>query len=233
MSNSFHFQKFSIYQNNAAFKVGTDSVILGCWAPNYGKSILDVGTGTGLLSLILAQRFPLSEISAIEIDRLSFLDAKMNFDNSLFSKQISLINADIKTHKFESLFDTIITNPPYFRNDLHNSEQRKTNARHQTTLSFLDLIFIIKNTLHDYGHFITILPSMEFDILRNELYQNQFFINHELQISSYINSEIIRTAGVFSKSTKNHQVEKQYIYNADQSRSDWYTQLTKDFYLKK
>lgn len=233
MSNSFHFQKFSIHQNNAAFKVGTDSVILGCWAPNDGKSILDIGTGTGLLSLILAQRFPLSKISAIEIDTLSSLDAKMNFDNSLFSKQISLINADIKIHKFESLFDTIITNPPYFQNDLHNSEQRKTNARHQTTLSFLDLLHVVKNNLSEQGQFMTILPTTEFDTLRNELFQNQFFINHELQISSYINSEIIRKAGVFSKSKKNHQVEKQYIYNADQSRSDWYTQLTKEFYLKK
>lgn len=115
MSRPFHFKQFSIRQDHAAMKVGTDAVLLGAWVSHSkAKNILDIGCGTGLLTLMMAQRFENSFITGIEIDPDAMLDAKYNIDNSEWGDRIQLINESISNYTLDSKVDLIITNPPFF-----------------------------------------------------------------------------------------------------------------------
>lgn len=119
----FTFKQFHIVDNHTAMKVGTDGVLLGAWAQG-GKKILDIGTGTGLIALMMAQRFPLADIDAIEIDKGAFEDAQLNVSQSPFNDRINIINCCLQDYQLchetctEGVYDAIVCNPPYFINSL-------------------------------------------------------------------------------------------------------------------
>jgi len=134
----FRFKQFSIKNDASAMKVGTDGVLLGAWARTVSGRVLDVGTGTGLIALMIAQREPSAFITAIDIDAPSVEEASYNFFASPWSERLSSSLCDFRT--MEGCFDQIISNPPFFIDSLKSSDSRRSDARHTDTLSQDDMI---------------------------------------------------------------------------------------------
>lgn len=155
----FQFKHFQIQQKHAALKVGTDSMILGSlchW--NSPKRLLDIGTGTGVLALMCAQRFPFEEIIGIEISEEAFTDALENAKNSPFPGTISVFNQALQDYQSEHLFDAIISNPPFFENSFKNTDSQKTLARHTDSLTFEEILNAISDLLSPDGKAWIIIP---------------------------------------------------------------------------
>ena len=154
MANSyFRFKQFVVNQDKTAMKVGTDGVLLGaltniCYEP---AQILDIGTGTGLVALMLAQRFENSEIDAVEIDTEASEQALSNFNLSPFANRLSVINIDISDYTPKKKYNLIVSNPPYFVNSLKASDKQRTMARHTDSLSFSALAVAVRRLLAPDG----------------------------------------------------------------------------------
>ena len=159
-NNWFEFKQFRIEQHKAAMKVGTDGVLLGAWIPvNGAERILDVGTGTGLIALMLAQRSN-AIIDAVEIDELACVEAKFNFEQSVWSDRLRIYHTDF--HLFADLpfepYDLIVSNPPFFINSLKTRNSALTVARHDEMLSFNQLIIGARKLLSKAGRLCVIIP---------------------------------------------------------------------------
>lgn len=155
----FQFKHFQIQQKHAALKVGTDSMILGSFCHwDSPKRLLDIGTGTGVLALMSAQRFPFEEIIGLEISEEAFIDAVENAKNSPFQSAISIFNQAVQDYQTELLFDAIISNPPFFENSSKNSDEHKSLARHTDSLSFDELLNSIVKLLSSDGKAWIIIP---------------------------------------------------------------------------
>ena len=162
MSNTyFQFKQFRVEQERCAMKVGTDGVLLGAWANVASASrILDIGTGTGLVSLMLAQRQPAAQITAIEIDEAAALQAQENFQASPWSNRLKCQAIALQDFKKEKHlpYDLIVSNPPYFNNSLKNPDKQRTQARHTDTLSY-DELMQAASLLDNDGIFALVLPA--------------------------------------------------------------------------
>ena len=141
MKKIFRFKQFEVDQSNCAMKINTDGVLLGAMVQHENaKRILDVGTGTGVIALMLAQRFPDAQVCAVEIDEQASATARQNFKNSIFSERLTNNNISIEQFNNPEKFDLIVTNPPFFVNDYKNAEPKKEMARHASNTFFEDLI---------------------------------------------------------------------------------------------
>lgn len=161
MTNHFQFKQFRIDQNNAAMKVGTDGVLLGAWADvNHAKTILDIGTGTGLIALMMAQRSH-AIIDAIDIESNAIMDAEYNFKNSSWSNRLtaSCISLQDFTKNNKKKYDCIVSNPPFFNNSCQSDKREKMTARHTDSMSYEVLIKSVAESLSKSGTFSVILPS--------------------------------------------------------------------------
>lgn len=163
MANTyFQFKQFTIHQDRCAMKVGTDGVVLGAWSePATAQRILDIGTGTGLIALMVAQRTG-AFIDAIDIDEEAYIQAKGNANASAFSQRIQVYHSSLqafKEHPAAGTYDLIISNPPYFSNSLKSPDRQRTTARHTDTLSLDDLIRDSAELLNPTGRISLILPS--------------------------------------------------------------------------
>ena len=146
MEEVFNFKKFSITQSDCAMKVGTDGVLLGAWTNcSSCTDILDIGTGTGVIALMVAQRNPHATIKAIEVDQQAATQAQHNADESAWSSRITVINQSIQDYQREvdNTFDHIITNPPFFTGGTLSNSQNKSSVRHTTKLSHNDLFCLL------------------------------------------------------------------------------------------
>jgi tRNA1Val (adenine37-N6)-methyltransferase len=158
----FHFKQFSIEQDQCAMKVTLDACVLGAYCRVEKSSrILDIGCGTGLLSLMVAQRCD-AAIDAIELDPGAAQQAQSNFNNSCFSRRLNLIQSDIKHYSANSKYDLIVCNPPFFSDHLKGTDSLRNQARHNDGLSFFDLLTAVKQHLDEHGSAWFILPSHEF-----------------------------------------------------------------------
>lgn len=196
---------------------------------------MDLGAGTGILSLIMAQRFSIANIMALEIDGPSFEDCTNNFIRSKWKDRLTIIHDDLtnwsKNNTTEK-FDLIISNPPYFSNNLKNKDQRKTTARHSEKLNTETMIHFVKTHLSANGRFAFIFPINEFNILALALKGDGFHPTHTCKISSFENSKAIRQMGVFSLGPNVTEEETQYLYDHNKARSNWYNKISNDFYIK-
>lgn len=155
----FHFKHFSVQQENSSMKVGTDSMLLGSLTnANDPLRILDIGAGTGVLALMMAQKFPKSAITAVELDELAAVDCEWNFTQSKYSDRLTLVWSDLFEFDPSEKFDLIISNPPFFENSLKNLEKSKTLARHTDSLPLDKLIEKVSALLSHSGAFWVILP---------------------------------------------------------------------------
>lgn len=235
MGNSyFNFNQFSVCQERSPFKVGTDGVLLGAIADVKGKKrILDVGTGTGLIALMLAQRCD-AEIVAIEPDKESFEQASENVLKSRWSGRISVINISIQDYKDPGEgFGLIVSNPPYFIDSMKNPDPARAKTRHNLTLAHTDILTGAGRLLLDDGVLQLIMPYTEGTVFMAEAVRYDFFCSHILKIRSTPASGIRRLVLTFSRERK--KVREQFLTIESGKRHDFtddYKNLTRDFYLK-
>ena len=160
----FTFKSFTIHQDRCAMKVGTDGVLLGAWAQG-GSRILDIGTGTGIIAMMMAQRFPDADITAIDIDAEACKQAAENVRESVFKGRIIVKEEALQSYcrnhleQQHPLYDSIVSNPPFFVNSLRNPDARRTTARHTDSLSFAELFRSVSRLLSDDGMFSAIIPT--------------------------------------------------------------------------
>lgn len=237
MSNEyFKFKQFTVYHDRCAMKVGTDGVLLGAWAPT-GSRILDIGTGTGLISLMLAQRCGDSLIDAIEIDEDAALQARDNADSSDFGKRINIFHTSLQDFTQNciekgNLYDSIVSNPPFYTEDTACPESKRHSARHTESLSYNDLCRCASQLLAKGGSFSVIVPSTAKDNISFEAGMNGLFIKNICHVRTVPRKVPKRIMITFSNTRDNDVfTEEQNLMNADGTRSEWYNNITSDFYL--
>lgn len=239
----FTFKQFVIEQDKCAMKVGTDGVLLGAWAelpfiPNTHHPIpriLDIGTGTGLVALMMAQRYTDALIDAVEIDADAAGQAKENVERSSFSSRVNVFESSIQSFA-ESVtirYDAIVSNPPFFEKSLKNPDEQKARARHTDTLSYRDLLRVVCKLLKDDGNVSVILPTgnplMKFI---QEAGCQGFLLSRQTLIKTAEKKDPKRCLVELRKCRKDaFRIEEVILMNNDNSRSEWYLNLTKDFYL--
>lgn len=230
----FGFKQFTVYQDKSAFKVGTDGVLLGACADVSGaEKILDIGTGTGLIALMLAQRCG-GEIIGIEPDRDSFEQACQNVESSKWNGRIKIENTDLQSFNPENTrFDLVVTNPPYFINSLKNPDPRKASARHNQSLTSEEILQGVARLLTDNGRMQMILPYVEGNIFISEAQEYGLYCSNILKIRPLPTGEIKRLILTFTRERK--KVTEKFLtieHGRRHEFTDEYINLTKDFYLK-
>lgn len=215
-------------------KVGTDGVLLGAWSSG-GKRILDIGTGTGLVSLMMAQRFPQAEIVGIDIDEEACSQAAENVKASPFAERVKIIHVPLQNFSEQEwgTFDTIVSNPPFFTNSLKNLDKQKTLARHTDTLPFDDLLRGVRRLLTDEGMFSLIIPMDVFPLFDAHASMERFFIKRRCKVKTVERKQPKRVLLTYSKKLSLELLEEEEILtNSDGSRSEWYQTLTQEFYVR-
>ena len=144
----FKFKHFEIHQDRCAMKVGTDGVLLGAWALG-GKRILDIGSGTGLISLMMAQRYPEAQVVGIDLDAEACAEARENVAASPFADRVNIVDCRLQDYESLEKFDAIVSNPPFFLNSLKNPDSKRSMARHADSLPFRELFRGVKLLLSD------------------------------------------------------------------------------------
>lgn len=233
-NNYFIFKQFTINQDRCAFKVGTDGVLLGASADTEGADrILDIGTGTGLIALMLAQRCQ-AQITAIEPDKDSFEQAYMNIADSKWQKRINILNSSLQDFNPENLkFDLIVSNPPYFRDSLKNPDPAKAASRHNLSLTVNELLKGVTRLLADNGKLQVIMPYAEGNIFIAEASVYGLFCIKIIKIKSLPTSVIRRLILTFSRTRQ--EIVEHFLTIESGRRHDFtdeYKNLTKEFYMK-
>ena len=232
MSNSFFsFRQFSISQDRCAMKVGTDGVLLGAWAPG-GQRILDVGTGTSLIALMMAQRFPTSHVVGIDVDDEACLQAAENVENSPFSDRVKIVKSSLQEFLVEESFDAIVSNPPYFVNSLKNPDARRTLARHTDSLSFDDLFRGVGRLLSEYGVFSIIIPTDALEQMLLNACHYGFYVSRQVAVKTVERKLPKRYLLSFRRQPTECVVKEiKVMTDSEGSRSAWFDALTREFYL--
>jgi tRNA1Val (adenine37-N6)-methyltransferase len=233
-NNYFSFKHFTIYQDRSAFKVGTDGVLLGASADITGvRHILDIGSGTGLVSIMLAQRCD-AEMTAIEPDNDSYIQACENVSRCPWNNRIKVENTDLQNYNPElNKFDLIVTNPPYFTDSLKSPDIRKSGARHNDSLASEEILDGVLRLMKEDGRLQLILPYVEGNIFIADAARYGLYCNSVLKVKPLPTSEIRRLILTLSRS-RQKPVEKFLTIERGKRHefTDEYISLTKDFYLK-
>ena len=235
ITRPFHFKHFSIIQEKCIMKVSTDSVLLGAWATitNTNK-ILDIGTGTGILALMIAQRNSKALIHAVEIDDLAIADASINIKNSNWSDRIFLFHKSIQEFIKIRLdtYDHIITNPPFFINSTLGPDKSRNTARHTLLLSFEEILKSCDLLLKKEGTLSIILPPNEAKEFLSTAIQFGFYCNRKTEIYPKENKSVERVLMELSKTQLVCIKDSIVIQKSDESNdyTEPYKELTKDFY---
>ena len=235
MANSyFEFKKFKLNQDKSAFKVTTDACILGAYVKAMKADfICDIGTGTGILTLMLAQRFPDSRIDAVEIDKLSAIQAQENVNASPWPERIRIFNESIQDFSIhnKSRYKLIVCNPPFYENHLKSKFMRNNLTKHNFKLSINELAGSVNTLLQDEGIFYTIMPPFSFDKLQAELERYEIGIFDKLSINSKLKKPLYRKLGGFSRKPDKIKENTLIISNDNGDYSDHFRKLLKDYYL--
>lgn len=235
--SQFQFKQFSLEQNRCAMKVGTDGVLLGAWIPIENKpfSILDIGTGTGIIALMLAQRSHAEQIDALEIDEDAYEQATDNFENSPWNDRLFCFHAGLDefVEEPEDEYDLIVSNPPFYSEDYKSSNDQRDLARFQDAMPFEDLVEAADLLLSENGIFSVIIPFKEeenFLALANEY---ELYPIKITRVKGTPTSEIKRSLLAFSRNkTIPFPIDELIIETARHLYTPEYIELTKDFYLK-
>jgi tRNA1Val (adenine37-N6)-methyltransferase len=220
-------------------KVGTDGVLLGAWCSleNYPKKILDIGTGTGIISLMLAQRSSAITIDGVEIDTSAYMQTVDNFENSDWSDRLYCYNASFQkfaddTHNEKETYDLIVSNPPFYTEDYITKNSSRNKARFTTSLTFKQLIAGVSKILSKSGFFSTIIPFKEESTFISLAEQHRLFLNKICRVKGNKNSDIKRSLLTFSFYKKEINETNLTIENSRHKYTKEYVELTNSFYLK-
>jgi tRNA1Val (adenine37-N6)-methyltransferase len=233
MNHQFQFKQFTIHQKKCAMKVTEIACIQGAWTeiPHRAKRVLDIGCGTGLLSLMLAQRYATIQIDAIEIDSECLTQAIENVEASLFKKRIHCIQGDVLLYYPDDPYDFIIVNPPFFEKDLKSKDARKNLAWHSEALPLHALIRGINRLLHSDGAFCILLPTSRLDTLERLTHLYDFYLNRILRIQHSSEHQCLHMVCIFSKRQSVIQTEN-VIIKENQMYTTSFVNLMRDYYLK-
>ncbi len=238
MSNSyFQFKQFTIHQDRCAMKVCTDACLFGAWMAKSVVSsewsvenVLDIGTGTGLLSLILAQQTS-ARIDAIEMDEGAAAQAADNFEESPWKERLQVIVGDARTVHLGKKYDLIISNPPFFENDLKSPNTQRNLALHSEQLSLLDLIRVIKTHLSETGKFAVLLPYHRKNEFEQLAVGAGFFTEEMVSVKQTPKHNYFRVMFLFS-AIEGSVIKKEIIIREGEGYTNVFTELLSDYYLK-
>ena len=241
----FRFKQFTIFHDRCAMKVGTDGVLLGCWAgANHAPfghlpcTILDVGTGSGLIARMLMQRFPEAEVGGIDIDEAAVEQARGNGVNAYLSslQEWSMVHGTCPNGKY---YDLVVSNPPYFQNSLKNPDKGRELARHTDSLSYEELLSHSERLLTMHGQLAIILPADAEQEICTLATRHSLCLTHVTRVYSKESKPPRRVLLQFEKSesqdhgiTESRPLEDSLVLEDDKGgRSAAYQELAKDFYL--
>ena len=238
-SPNFRFKHFTVWHDHCAMKVGTDGVLLGAWCPLPATNratpyrVLDIGTGSGLIALMLAQRLMgVGHIDAIDIDADAVAQAQDNFALSPWGNMLHAHHSTLQDWQAEG-YDLIVSNPPYFQASLKNPNQQRATARHTDSLSYEELIAHAARLLKDSGVLALILPIEAESEIRTLANHHKLYPTHITHIHSKPNKPAKRLLIALSKQEQSEETPIQTFYIESESapRSPEYQDLTRDFYL--
>ena len=233
----FNFKMFAIQQDRCAMKVGTDSVLLGAWCPieNNPFSVLDIGAGTGILSLMIAQRSNAEQIDALEIDEEAYEQCVENFENSPWGDRLFCFHAGLDefVDEPEDEYDLIISNPPFYSEDYKTENSQRDLARFQEAMPFDDLVEAADLLLSENGIFAVIIPYKEEEKFIDLCAEVELFPVKVTRIKGTPNTEIKRSLLAFKRyELPVLEADELVIETSRHKYTEEYIDLTKDFYLK-
>lgn len=232
MGSIFKFKQFEVNQAGCAMKINTDGVLLGAIVQkNDAKQILDIGTGTGVIALMLAQRFPDALVDAVEIDESAALAASANFSNSDFSARVKAHHFPISLYNTHVKYDLIVSNPPYFVNDLKNPEQRKGIARHADENFFELLLLKTSELLADDGCIWLILPVKQAEFVVERASAFNLGLSERINVCSDESKPVFRHIICLQRKVVETKVSNFFIYESEKVYTADYKRLLKDFLL--
>ena len=235
----FRFKQFTVWHDRCAMKVGTDGVLLGAWADSMRnaqcvmRNVLDIGTGSGLVALMLAQRFPTAQIDAIDIEPQAVEQAQYNFAESPWAERLNAHLAALQDWQPNKHYDLIVSNPPYFQNSLKNPDKGRELARHTDSLTYADLLRCTTQRLAPRGTAAFILPAEAESYVLHIAKENGLYCCRLTRVHSKPGKPAKRILIEFSPTPPETPPAPQifHIESAVSPRSEEYAALTKDFYL--
>ncbi len=232
MSNPyFQFKQFTVWHDKCAMKVGTDGVLLGAWASVHGaRRILDVGTGTGLVALMLAQRSD-APVVAVEIDEDAVCQARENAERSPWAERITVVQADFNTYSPAGKYDVVVSNPPYFSDSLRCPDHRRTHARHTGSLTYDGLFRGVSSLLSDDGAFTLVIPVEMADNVIGIAHSCRLSPIRRLNVCTKPGGDIRRVLLTFRWGEHLCEVEELLTEVERHRYSDAYIALTRAYYL--
>ncbi len=235
-NNYFKFKQFTITQEKSAMKVGIDGVLLGAWALAESPSaILDVGAGTGLIALMMAQRFPAASVDAVEIDTAACEDARFNFGQSLWNERLRLFQTSFQqfAEEWVTKYDLIVSNPPFFENSVNVKTASRELARNSENMNPDELFAGVGKILSKNGIFAVVFPFQRFDELVQVASKNGLFLKRFVKIKPNPEKPFHRILAEFSKNEGIVSEEELIIESMKHDDyTDDYRALTRNFYLK-
>ena len=235
--SKFQFKQFSIEQDRCAMKIGTDGVLLGAWTPieNNPYNILDIGTGTGIIALMLAQRSATQQIDALEIDEEAYEQATDNFENSPWNDRLFCFHAGLDefVEEPEEEYDLIISNPPFYSEDYKSNDDKRDLARFQDAMPFEELIEAADLLLSENGIFSVIIPFKEEENFIATAKENELYPIKITRVKGTPSTGTKRSLLAFCRNKNTITIEDELIIEIERhSYTPQYKELTKDFYLK-
>lgn len=231
----FQFKQFRINQEKCSMKVCTDSCVFGAWMTGkiVNKSIqkiLDIGTGTGLLSLMAAQKSN-ATIDSIDIDKNAFIQAKENFDATLWATRLNAFQGDIKNWHVTLKYDCIISNPPFYEDDLLPEEEGKKNSKHGNSLKLNELIAAVDRLIENDGFFGVLLPYSRAEYFEKEAIKYSLFVNEKLNVKQSMKHDYFRSILILGKKQSLVKQSEISIRNNNNEYTPEFIALLKDYYL--
>ena len=238
MANSyFQFKQFTVQQEKAALKVSTDSCLFGAWTANKVdneklnvKTVLDIGAGTGLLMLMLAQKCT-ALIDGIEIDEPSYQQAKENIQGSPWKERLHLFCADVKQFLLEKQYDFIISNPPFYEADLKSNAANRNIAMHDEGLKLDELLQLVDVNLTEDGSFAVLLPYTRTDQFIEDANKKRLFLSERINVKQSVNHSFFRSMLLFERKKGNPEMKELSIKDETNQYTANFIELLKDYYL--
>ncbi len=237
ISDVFRFKQFEIYQDKCTMKVNTDGVLLGAWSHlKDRKRALDIGSGTGIIALMLAQRSQSLMVTGVEIDEDAYLQSRSNMRQSIFAERLFAVYSSLQDYAAitEDRFDLIISNPPFFSGGTFSSNENKANVRHTIKLSHADLLLSVKKLMSANGYFDLILPYIEGLRFIEMAGKYDLSLNKMTEVQSRENKSIERLLLRFKHGeSSDFDKDELIIYQGEgvKDYSDEFKAFTKEFYL--
>lgn len=230
--STFQFKHFSVSQANTTMKVGTDAMLLGSLVSLVDRpmTVLDIGTGTGVLALMIAQRSEEALVMALEIDELACQEAEENFKASPWSNRLASIHEDILEIEFDATFDLIISNPPYYENSLLSENGRTSRAKHAEFLPVTDLLTKVQELLSLNGSFWVIIPSENKSSWVDVAKARNLYLINSISIIGKEGQGEKRSVLAFSKRQSQTESTTLTVRNSENKYSNEYIELTKEFH---